>query len=249
MDVGGHTTPGGILPSSFIVNCTYCRVMKVLLGSGVCQCVVENGGKGNCPGTATAWHSQTQPQPDLMTAAAAPQPAPFPAPIPIGTLPSGQQIKVVGAGGQTHNNSQIGQGGVKTVRFRGGPGGNQILSLPGGMDGQTQTMMIGGKPVTGAASRMEGKTVKPVSAGWQQMAMMSGGQQVVMSGGQQVVMSGGQQMEVMQGGQPTANVGPTTSDGPVAAHLVTNGVRHSKGCAKSMRCFMSNSAVSIILGK
>ena len=209
MDVGGHTTPGGILPCSFIVNCTYCRVMKVLKGSGVCKCVVENGGKGSCPDTALAWHNQAQQQPDLMTSAA-PQPAPFPAPIPIGTvstatLPSGQQIKVVGAGGQTNDNSQIGQGGVKTVRFRGGPGGNQILSLPGGMDGQTQTM--------------EDKTVQ------------------------------GQQMEVMQEGQPTANVGPTSSDGPVAAHLVTNGVRHSKGCAKSMPCYMSNRAVSIMLGK
>jgi len=119
--------------------------------------------------------------------------------------------------------SLSGQGGVKTVSVRGGPGGNQILSLPGGMQGQTQTMMIGGKPVTvltsGAASQMGGKTVQLVSAGGQQVVMSSGGQQVVMSGGQQVVMSGsaGQQMVVMQGGQPTASVGATTSDGPVTS--------------------------------
>jgi len=119
--------------------------------------------------------------------------------------------------------SLSGGGGVKTVSVRGGPGGNQILSLPGGMQGQTQTMMIGGKPVTvltsGAASQMGGKTVQLVSAGGQQMVMSSGGQQVMMSGGQQVVMSGagGQQMVVMQGGQPTASVGATTSDGPVTS--------------------------------
>merc|ERR1719228_2544096 len=119
--------------------------------------------------------------------------------------------------------SLSGQGGVKTVSVRGGPGGNQILALPsGGMAGQTQTMMIGGKPVTvltsGAASQMGGKTVQLVSAGGQQMVMSSGGQ-VMMSGGQQVVMSGagGQQMVVMQGGQPTASVGATTSDGPVTS--------------------------------
>jgi len=119
--------------------------------------------------------------------------------------------------------SLSGQGGVKTVSVRGGPGGNQILSLPSGMAGQTQTMMIGGKPVTvltsGAASQMGGKTVQLVSAGGQQMVMSSGGP-VVMSGGQQVVMSGagGQQMVVMQGGQPTASVGgASTSDGPVTS--------------------------------
>ena len=115
-----------------------------------------------------------------------------------------------------------GQGVVKTVSVRGGPGGNQILSLPSGMAGQTQSMMIGGKPVTlltsGAASQMGGKTMQLVSAGGQQMVMSSGGQ-VMMSGGQQVVMSGagGQQMVVMQGGQPTASVGATTSDGPVTS--------------------------------
>ena len=44
------------------------------------------------------------------------------------------------------------------------------------------------------------------------MVMSSRGQQVVMSG------AGGQQMEVMQGGQPTASVGATTSDGPVTSN-------------------------------
>merc|ERR1719312_1095380 len=89
--------------------------------------------------------------------------------------------------------SLSGQGGVKTVSVRGGPGGNQILSLPSGMAGQTQTMMIGGKPVqvltSGAATQIGGKTVQLVSASGQQMVMSSGGQ-VMVSGGQQVVMSG-----------------------------------------------------------
>jgi len=118
--------------------------------------------------------------------------------------------------------SLSGQGGVKTVSVRGGPGGNQILSLPSGMAGQTQTMMIGGKPVqvltSGAATQIGGKTVQLVSASGQQMVMSSGGQ-VMVSGGQQVVMSGsgGQQMVVMQGGQQTASVGANTSDGPVTS--------------------------------
>ena len=43
------------------------------------------------------------------------------------------------------------------------------------------------------------------------MVMSSGGQQVVITG------AGGQQMVVMQGGQPTASVGATTSDGPVTS--------------------------------
>merc|ERR1740137_36796 len=141
----------------------------------------------------------------------------------------GVKMIVVSSGQLTGTSSKpvmmslSGQGGVKTVSMRGGPGGNQILALPsGGMAGQTQTMMIGGKPVTvltsGAASQMGGKTVQLVSAGGQQMVMSSGGQ-VMMSGGQQVVMSGtgGQQMVVMQGGQPTASVGATTSDGPVTS--------------------------------
>ena len=131
--------------------------------------------------------------------------------------------KLAGTSSKPVMMSLSGQGGVETVSVRGGPGGNQILALPcGGMAGQTQTMMIGGKPVTvltsGAASQMGGKTVQLVSAGGQQMVMSSGGQ-VMMSGGQQVVMSGagGQQMVVMQGGQPTASVGATTSDGPVTS--------------------------------
>ena len=205
---------GGILPSSFIVNCTYCRVMKVLRGTGVCQCVVENGGRGTCPGTATAWHTQAQPQSDQMTSA--PQPATSPAPIPIAISQPAPMFPQTG-----------GMSAIAAAQQ------GKMTTVPAGQ--------IGGKPVltTGAASLMEGKTVQPVSARGQQMVMSSGGQ---------VMMSGRQQM-VRQGGQPTASVGATTSIGLVAGSLVTHGVRHPRGCAKSMRCFMSNRAISILLGK
>ena len=62
-------------------------------------------------------------------------------------------------------------GTVKTVSVR-GSGGNQILTLPSGgqLAGNTQTMMIGGKPVTvltsgAAAGQLGAKTVQLVSAG------------------------------------------------------------------------------------
>jgi len=107
--------------------------------------------------------------------------------------------------------------GVKTVSVR-GSAGNQILTLPsGGVAGGTQTMMIGGKPVTvltsAAASQLGGKTVQLVSG--------ANAGQVVMAG-QPVVMSaaGGQPMVVMQGGgaQPTASVAAATrQDAPVTS--------------------------------
>ena len=72
--------------------------------------------------------------------------------------------------------------GVKTVSVRGGgvAAGQQILTLPGGGQ-QTQTMMIGGKPVTvltSGAQQLGGKTVQLVSqgGGGQPMVVMQGGQ-------------------------------------------------------------------------
>ena len=103
--------------------------------------------------------------------------------------------------------------GVKTVSVRGAAGGQQILTLPSGgqLAGQTQTMMIGGKPVTVLTSGAAGgqhKTVQLVSGAG---PPAGGGQPVVMAGGQPVVMSsaGGQPMVVMPasaGGQPTAGL-------------------------------------------
>ena len=85
--------------------------------------------------------------------------------------------------------------GVKTVSVRGGgvAAGQQILTLPGGGQ-QTQTMMIGGKPVTvltSGAQQLGGKTVQLVSQG-----------------------GGGQPMVVMQGGQrqPAEAATPVTSN-------------------------------------
>ena len=89
--------------------------------------------------------------------------------------------------------------GVKTVSVRGGgvAAGQQILTLPGGGQ-QTQTMMIGGKPVTvltSGAQQLGGKTVQLVSQG-----------------------GGGQPMVVMQGGQrqPAEAAAPVTSDAALA---------------------------------
>merc|ERR1719232_1166387 len=82
--------------------------------------------------------------------------------------------------------------GVKTVSVRGAAGGQQILTLPSGgqLAGQTQTMMIGGKPVTvltsGAAAGQH-KTVQLVSGA----GAPAGGQPVVMAS------AGGQPMVVM----------------------------------------------------
>jgi len=112
-----------------------------------------------------------------------------------------------------------GQGGVKTVSVRGGAGGQQILALPaqGMLQGNTQTMMIGGKPVqvltSAAGAQMGGKTVQLVTSGAMQGMQ---GQQLVMAG------SGGQM--VMVQGQPTASMssvssvgeGPVTSDAALA---------------------------------
>ena len=85
--------------------------------------------------------------------------------------------------------------GVKMVSVRGGgvAAGQQILTLPGGGQ-QTQTMMIGGKPVTvltSGAQQLGGKTVQLVSQG-----------------------GGGQPMVVMQGGQrqPAEAATPVTSN-------------------------------------
>merc|ERR1719232_235410 len=102
--------------------------------------------------------------------------------------------------------------GVKTVSVRGAAGGQQILTLPSGgqLAGNTQTMMIGGKPVTvltsgAAAGQLGAKTVQLVSAGQQP------GQQVVQ-------MAGGQPMVVMQSqaASATASSGPVTSDAALA---------------------------------
>ena len=89
--------------------------------------------------------------------------------------------------------------GVKTVSVRGGgvAAGQQILTLPGGGQ-QTQTMMIGGKPVTvltSGAQQLGGKTVQLVSQG-----------------------GGGQPMVVMQGGQrqQAEAAAPVTSDAALA---------------------------------
>jgi len=138
--------------------------------------------------------------------------------------------------------------GVKTVNVLNKPGtqiinsgGGQILTLPahqGVLPGGTQTMMIGGKPVTVLTSggpgvgTPQGKTVQLVSGGQSQQFVSAGsaGQQLVSSGqqlttaggGQQVLMSsGGQQMVVMQqaGGasQPPTASHLSASDGPVTS--------------------------------
>merc|ERR1719239_1682949 len=139
-------------------------------------------------------------------------------------------------------------GAVKTVNVLNKPGtqiinsgGGQILTLPahqGVLPGGTQTMMIGGKPVTVLTSggsgvgTPQGKTVQLVSGGQSQQFVSAGGagQQLVSSGqqlataggGQQVLMSsGGQQMVVMQqaGGasQPPTASHLSASDGPVTS--------------------------------
>jgi len=137
---------------------------------------------------------------------------------------------------------------VKTVNVLNKPGSQiltsggaagQILTLPSGqgvLPGGTQTMMIGGKPVTVltsvAGSAPGSKTVQLVNTVTCQPSpmqgtpvMSSGGQQVVVGGGGgQVMVSGsGQQMVVMSapGSQPTASVsgsadGPVTSDAALA---------------------------------
>ena len=107
--------------------------------------------------------------------------------------------------------------GVKTVSVRGGgvAAGQQILTLPGGGQ-QTQTMMIGGKPVTvltSGAQQLGGKTVQLVSQG-----------------------GGGQPMVVMQGGQrqPAEATTPVTSN---AALVTDNDMESDDAREQAMNLF------------
>ena len=107
--------------------------------------------------------------------------------------------------------------GVKTVSVRGGgvAAGQQILTLPGGGQ-QTQTMMIGGKPVTvltSGAQQLGGKTVQLASQG-----------------------SGGQPMLVMQGGQrqPAEATTPVTSN---AALVTDNDMESDDAREQAMNLF------------
>ena len=107
------------------------------------------------------------------------------------TLPSGQKIKVVGAGGQTHIMKS--QTGGMVVQ---GAGGQQIvqqgLKMVTSKSGST-TAMIGGQTVRLASpwgTLLKPGTAIKTSQGMQVATMPNGQQQVVAGQGQGIVQAG-----------------------------------------------------------